>query len=883
MPEIGGMSPPQTIAHYKITAKLGEGGMGEVWRATDTKLNRDVAIKILPEAFAQDADRMARFEREAHVLAAPNHPHIAPIYAVEDRALVMELVEGTPLKGPLPLPQAVVYAEQILDALDAAHRKGITHRDLKPANILVTKHGIKLLDFGLAKQSAPLQDSDSTVTAALTGKGQIVGTLQYISPEQLQGKDADARSDLFGFGCVLYEMLTGKRAFEGQNSASVIAAILEREPAPLLEAAPLERVVSRSLAKDPDQRFQTAARPQGSAGLGTGTTAGFDSGKGEQHTAMGDIGRPGAGLSCSVVGIVARDSPGGSPSSARQCPSRPRRTRRTQHDCGDLARWPAAGISSAWPGRQTTARHTLARSSSSHPTARHRQRPRCILLSRWPMGGILCGWQAKKLRKISVQGSGAVALCDAPNARGGSWGEEGNIVAALSDRSPLSRVPVEGGTPQPLTKLDSGEYTHRWPQVLPGGRAVLFTAVPNNRLSDHANIEVIVLKTGATKILRRGGYYGRYLQSGHMVYLHQGVLFGIGFDADRLEVRGAPTPLLEDVFGTQQGGGQFALSRLGTFVYLANQAAGNLSIVWLDSSGKTQPLLATPGSYLIPRVSPDGHRLAVTENSKGRDIFVYDWQREAMTRLTFGGFSAYPVWSPDGKHIAFNSKAGRFGIGWVRSDGAGEPQRLLESENDLVPQCFSPDGRRLAYSKVDMKTGSDIWTLPLDTTDPDHPKPGKPEPFLGTTFDERVPMFSPDGRWIAYQSNETGANEIYVRPFPGPGGKWQISTEGAFIAFWSKNSPELFYETADRRIMVLDYAASGGSFVPGKRRLWSDRQIFRPGGSHLEFAPNLELAPDGKRLAVLAPPENVELEKGSVHVVFLLNFFDELRRKVPLR
>jgi serine/threonine-protein kinase len=481
------------------------------------------------------------------------------------------------------------------------------------------------------------------------------------------------------------------------------------------------------------------------------------------------------------------------------------------------------------------------------------------------------------LKKISVQGGAPVTLCDAPQPRGASWGDDGNIVAALNALEPLRRVPASGGAPERLTKLARGQVSHRWPQVLPGAEAVLYTSSATSIGMDDAVIEVIALKTGVTKVLQHGGYHGRYLPGGHLIYVHQGVLFGVGFDADRLEVKGTPTPILEDIAGDSSlGGGQFDFSGTGVLAYLAGkEATQSWPIAWLDSSGKTVPLLATPGAYYYPRLSPEGRRVAFAVSARGQDLFVYDSERRVTTRLTFDGRSTIPTWSPDGNHIVFRSAAGGFRLWWVRSDGAGEPQLLLESQNNVVASSFSPDGRRLAYLEVDPETGYDLWTLPLDISDPNHPKPGKPEPFLRTPAAELSAAFSPDGRWIAYRSNESGTDEVYVRPFPGPGGKWQISAGGGSSPSWAKGGRELFYEAADRRIMVLEYAAKGDTFLPGQPHVWSERQIFNPGVAHLD------LAPDGKRFAVLAPEENPRSAKGSVHVTFLENFFDELRRRIP--
>lgn len=494
-----------------------------------------------------------------------------------------------------------------------------------------------------------------------------------------------------------------------------------------------------------------------------------------------------------------------------------------------------------------------------------------------------------KLKKISFQSGAPVILCDAQFGIGASWGQDGTIIAALNLQTGLSRVPAAGGSPQPFSKLAKGEVTHRWPQILPGSQTVLFTASPTNIGMENASIKAMSLGNGATRTLVTRGYFGRYLPGngtrGYLVYLDRGVLFGVAFDPDRLEIQGTPTPLLEDVAVSPylDGGGQFDFSTApsghGTLVYLAGKVADLAwPVEWLDSSGKMEPLIATPAYYSQPRFSPDGRRLALTmRTSSGTDIYVYELARETMTQITFGGHAQQPVWTPDAQHIVFQWSAGGFGIGWVRSDGSGEPRQLLPTQNVTNPYSFSPDGRRLAYYESNPDTDFDIWTLPLDTSDPDRPKPGKPEPFLGASSQLVAPMFSPDGRWIAYRSNESGIGEIYVRPFPaGRGGKWQVSTGFGSYAMWSNNGRELFYErSSDHHIMVVDYAVHGDSFVPGKPRLWSGTRIFMPGNT------NLALAPDGKRFAVFPRPENEEPESGSVHVTFLLNFFDELRRRVP--
>jgi serine/threonine-protein kinase len=872
------MSPQQSIAHYRITSKLGEGGMGEVWRATDTKLGRDVALKILPASFASDPARMARFEREAKALASLNHPHIAQIYGIEEGALVMELVEGEPLKGPLPVEKAVEYAGQILDALDAAHKKGIVHRDLKPANILVTRQGVKLLDFGLAKLAdGPIAGPDETVTQGLTQQGQIVGTLQYMSPEQLNGKEVDARSDLFSFGCVLYEMICGKRAFDGKSAASVIAAVLERVPEPLKAAPPLERVIKRALAKDAEQRFQSARDLKAALAWAL-----------EHAPALGGIPRSRWLITVAGSAVLAIVAVVGLAGWWRATRPIDHPLTRLSVDLGPDALtglnltvaispdgrrlvYPVRGPS----GKQLLATRLLDQSQATPlPGTEDARDPFFSPDGQWI--GFFAGTQ---LKKISVQILASMNVGDATSAipMGASWGQDGNIVAGTAGVFSLMRIQAAGGPWQLFTKLASGEVTHRWPQILADAGAVLFTASPSSTGLDNANIEAISLKTGQVKIVQHGGYYGRYLPSGHLVYLQQGVLFGVAFDAARLEVRGGAVPLLQDVAANPAtGGGQFDFSSTGTFVYAAGKsAAQSWQVAWIDNIGNTQPLLATPAAYTFPRLSPDGKRLAYGD---GADIYVYDEARGRPVRLTVTGHANAPVWVPEGKHILFESIEKGFGLFWVRSDGSGQPQEILRSQNVIVPWSFSPDGRRLAYIEVNPETKSDIWTLPLDLTDPDHPKHGMPEPFLRTPNDERVPQFSADGRWIAYRSNESGSSEIYVRPFPNAsGGRWQVSSGGGLYALWSKNGHELFYETADNRIMVVDYSIDGGSFVPGKPRLWSDKQLFFTGTG------NLDLAPDGKRFAVLALPDTPPGEKGTVHVTMLLNFFDELKRRIPAK
>jgi serine/threonine-protein kinase len=873
---------------YEILAPIGAGGMGEVYRAKDTKLKREVALKVLPDSFASDPERMARFQREAEVLAALNHPNIAQIYGIEDRALVMELVAGKTLTGPLPFETALNYARQIADALEAAHEKGIVHRDLKPANIMITPAGVvKVLDFGLAAVAQSSDPSDPvnspTLTISPTRAGMILGTAGYMSPEQARGKAVDKRADIWAFGVVLYEMLTGKRLFEGETISDTLAAVLKTEPDLTQVPAKVRRLLEACLQKDPKQRLQA---------IGDWRLLLTDVLPQVTTPSRSRLGWLAAALAVVSIGLSAVAWRATRPVERTLQP-----LIRLDVDLGPDAvagRFTTTAISPdgtriVFPAKGTDGKPMLATrllSETKPAFLSGTDNGRDPFFS--PDGQWIGFFADEKMKKISVQGGAPVVLCNAPDARGASWGEDGNISVALNTNSPLSRVPTNGGTPKPVTKLQ-GAVTHRWPQPLPGSEAVLFTLSPNVTGFEDASIAALSLKTGEIKVLVRSGYFGRYLptggSTGHLVYVHEGVLFAVPFDPARLQLRGAAVPLLEDLAGDpNSGAGQFSFSAVpsgpGTFAYRTGKVSVQTwPVSWLDNSGKTQPLIATPGFYSVPRISPDGQRLALLKIAgNDRVIFIYDWRRDTMSRLTFDTQQpSTPTWSPDGKHIVFGLfSAGGYSLGWMRADGVGETHYLLDSKNGAVPYSFFPDGRRLAYNEVDPDSGYDLWTLPLDVSDPDHPKPGKPELFLRTPANERYPAVSPDGRWIAYVSDESGRYEVYVRPFPGPGGTWQISNAGGMLPVWSRNGRELFFQNLDNRIMVTDYEMKNESFAAGKPRMWSDQQLHDLGG-----VLNYDLAPDGKRFAVFPNLNAPVKENGAVHVTFLLNFFDELRRRAP--
>jgi Tol biopolymer transport system component len=885
------LTPGTRFGAYEILAPIGAGGMGEVYRARDTKLKRDVALKVLPEAFASDPARMARFQREAEVLASLNHPNIAAIYGVEGSALAMELVEGDSPEGPLAFDEAWRIASQIATALEYAHDKGVVHRDLKPANVKITPEGmVKLLDFGLAKamtaqgEARPDAENSPTLTIGATEVGVILGTAAYMSPEQARGKQVDKRADIWSFGVVFYQLLTGERLFKGEDVSETLAHVLTKQPDFEKVPAKARRLLRECLERDPKQRLRDI-------GDAKRLIEDAPSASASSRSRFSWWGWAAGVLAAALVAVLVILWP-------RPAPLRP--LMRLDVDLGPDA-VAAGNIPTAISPDGTRIVFGMRGADGKQRLAtRLLDQANTTLLGGTEGGfdpffspdGQWAGFFADgKMKKVSVQGGSPVTLCDAPDPHGASWGADGNIAAALAAVTGLVRVSAAGGTPQPITRVgDRGELNHYWPQILPSGSAVLFTASTTSVAFEDASLDVVSLNTGKTKTLLSGGYFGRYVPTGaaigNLVYVHEGTLFGVPFDPVKLELKGTAAPLLGDVAGNPRtGAGAFDYSASGMFMYQTGKVTSQTwPIAWLNSSGKTQTLLG-PSYYTTPRVSPDGERLAFRNGvgsggaAKG-DIFTYDLRRETLSRLTFTNQqNFFPIWTPDGKHIVFRSPSSSGGsdVKWIRSDGAGEPQILLETKFLASPSSFFPDGRRLVYRQLTQRNTFELWTLSLDLTDPDHPKPAQPEAFLQTPHNETGPAFSPDGKWIAYQSDESGKNEVYVRPFPGPGGKWQISTGGGQLPIWSRNGRELFFETLDNHIMVVDYAAGSDSFTLGKRRVWSEKQIGGVTGGGIQ---NYDLAPDGKRFVVFLP-EAPAAQSGSLHVTFLLNFFDELRRRLP--
>jgi serine/threonine-protein kinase len=908
---------------YEIVAPLGAGGMGEVYKARDTRLDRTVAIKVLPPHLAEDAQFRERFDREARAISQLDHPHICALYDVGAHEglsfLVMQYLEGETLqarleRGSLELKDALAIAVQIASALDAAHRAGIVHRDLKPGNIFLVRSAAsgspaaRLLDFGLAKTADARTAGGSTLLpttpANLTAKGTIFGTFQYMAPEQLEGDEADARTDIFAFGAVVYEMVTGRKAFEGKSQASLTAKILESDPPSMSSLQPmtpvmLDRVVNKCLAKNPDARWQSAAdlatelqwvsEPLTAVGLGSAAASTTRS-----------LVWPWAMLAIIASALAAIAGVGWW--RATRPIERPlirmsaaliagqRMSSGTSYDIdGTLLANHVPGTSLALsPDGSRLVATTLGSDGRQRLAVRRLDQDRFDPLpgsedATGPFFSLDGEWVAffanGKLKKMPVEGGSPVTLCDAGNFPSGSWGDDETIIAGLGLNRPLSRVPSAGGASTPVTKLEPGETMHERPQVLPGGDSVLFTARTGGD-AENARIDLVSLRTHERRTVMRGGEFGRYVQSsagrGYIIYVDGQTLFAAPFDLASGTVTGAARRILGDVSSFHSTKGEFDVSRTGTFVYIGGPEDPERSIFWLDQTGRTEPLHAERGFYSGLRFSPDGTRLVFVRSAGWRgqsDLWVQDLQRRTVDRLTsLPGSNSSPVWSPDGAHILFEGPSGA--VYSVRADGAGQPQKLDGPAGH--PISVSPDGKLVTLINGNPFTAMQIMVAALEGPS-DHPRLGRVEPIAAAPG---FPMavFSPDGHLIAYTSGETGAMQVYVQPFPGRGGKVAISINGGTFPAWSPNGRELFFLDPSRRIMVVDYTTRAGQFVAGQPRLWSPHSILLTmgGGPFQPYA----LASDGKRFAVMLYPDGSAESHRPLHLTFLLNFADELRRQL---
>ena len=868
--------------------------MGEVYRALDMRLDRTVAIKVLPAHLSQNSEAKERLDREARAISSLSHPNICHLYDVGQQDgtsyLVMEYLGGETLadrllRGPLPPEQVLRTGAEICEGLEKAHCSGVVHRDLKPSNIMLTKTGAKLMDFGLAKPAAATVGLGShaaslaTMSKPLTVEGTILGTFQYMSPEQLEGKEADVRSDIFSLGAVLYEMITGRRAFEGKTTASTIAAILAAEPEPISTIQPmsplaLERVVKACLEKDPDERMQTAHDvklqlkwvAEGGSEVASPSAAGV---KGVPRLRTLIIGLGALLLAAGIASLATWNlKPEPLRPVSRTVIMLPPGRRLAGLDQPAVALSPD-GTHLAYVGIQGGTQQIYLRTMDSLEARSIPGTEGATGPFFSPDGQWLGFFADQKLKKASVSGGSALTLADAPFPLGASWDNLGMITFAPSVGSPLNQVPEAGGASQPLTRLEKGEIAHRWPEFLPDGKAMLFSAGPTSVNWTNAHVGIRSVDTGEQHNLVQGATQPRYAPTGHLLYAQGGSLMAVRFDPRRLAVAGASVPVVEGILqSTTSGVAQYDISGTGSLVYIPGDAQATQNrLVWVSRNGAQQPIAAPARPYVFPRLSPDGRRLAVTLQGQEVQLWLYDLSRETLTRFAFEGkMNSNPVWTPDGKRIAFNSnKEGPVNLFWQLADGSGGLERLTTSEYLHFPMSWSPNGQVLAFVEVTPTTGYDLWTLGLGDR--------KAQPFLRTQFNESVPQFSPDGNWLAYTSNETGRWEVYMQPYPGSGGKWQISTEGGTEPVWNRNGRELFYRNGDK-MMAVDIATQP-SFTAGKPHMLFEGHYVPPPGT----TPNYDVSPDGQRFLMIKSSEAGEAAPAQINVV--MNWFEELKRLVP--
>jgi serine/threonine-protein kinase len=800
------------LGPYEVLSSLGTGGMGEVYRARDARLHRVVAIKVLRSLGAADPERRARFEREARAISRLNHPHICTIHDIGHQDgtdyLVLELVEGETLaerlqRGPLSNHEILRYGEQIADALFAAHRHGIVHRDLKPGNVMVTRSGVKLLDFGLAKLRADNERRPDTLTSSedptLTRDGSVLGTLQYMAPEQLEGREVDARADLWALGCVLYEMATSRRAFESTSRASLAAAILEKEPAPLGSLQPqlpraFERLVQRCLAKDPDERWQNA----GDLAFGLRSALGAPADgvpppqapPGRDRVAWAVAVGAGLFALATLVWGMARRAPAKASRFARFTIPLPTGDRlpTAMHPVLALSR---DGTLLAYVGERAGAsqlylRRLDALTAEPIPGTGGARAPFFSPDGRW-----LGFFADRKLKKVPVGGGAVATLADAPDPWGGTWTDDDTIVFNRSGFTGLSRVAAAGGTPTVLTvPKASSELEHEWPHALPGGKAIVFSAMSAGAF-DSARIMALSRDGAAARPLIEGGFAPRFLPTGHLLYARRRGLYAVRFDPSRLETAGTPVRVMEGALTALTGATHAAVADDGTLAYVPGSP--DRRAMRIDRSGARAALLDKGGLYSDAALSPDGTRLALSiEGEKTFDIWVADLERGTLARLTSEGMlNAFPTWSPDGKRIAFfSARAGETNkVYWQPADGSGPAERLTSGDSLHWPDAFSPDGRLLVWGEGHPESGPDLWVLPLDGE-------RRSRPLLRTPFAEHGVAFSPDGRYFAYVSDQTGREEVYVQALDVPGAGWPISTDGGGEPRWV--SGEILYRNGDR-------------------------------------------------------------------------------------
>ncbi len=912
------------LGPYEILAPIGAGGMGEVYTARDTRLGRTVAIKVLPAGVASDPDRRRRFEQEARAVSALNHPHICVLHDIgtQDPSmgsgqavsyLVMEFLEGQTLadrlrKGALPLTQALELGVQIADALATAHRTGVVHRDLKPANVMLTRTGAKLLDFGLAKlrpqATAGVGLSAFSTQAPATSAGMLMGTIPYMAPEQLEGREIDHRTDLFAFGCLLYEMVAGCRAFPGDSEASVISAIMTSEPAPLSSLQPtapptLDRLVRQCLAKMPDDRPDTAhdvandlrwMRESSAVGAVTGTRPRRSVARGTALWASSLI--VAAAIGAGMMWFLGRPAP--APASVVRSLLVIRPADRLQSSPADLSfgeqRPSQTALALSPDGRLLvfSAAQGGTQQLYLHPTDRFEVTPiehsvggASPFFS--PDGKSVGFWANGALRRIALAGGPATAICETEPVFGASWGDDDAIVFARRQGG-LFRVPAAGGTPEQLTTPDggSGEFSHRLPHVLPGARGVLFTAI-RHYLPDWDEAEIVVqpLPRGARRTITRGAD-ARYAPTGHLIFVRSGTVVAAPFDLKRMSLTGGEAAVVSDVMQAantpnatvETGAAQLAVSSSGVLVYAIGGTFPEAErvLVWKERTGDEQPLLPKAGPYIGPHLSRDGQQVVLWTQGRDRVVWVYDTRRQTMTRVTTEGRNSRPIWTPDSRRVTFaSSMAGPEFLASKAADGTGTIERLPATG---MPSSWSPSGV-LAF--VAFRAADDpryaIWLLPSGD--------GQPRLFRNSRFSESYPEFSPDGLWIAYVSDMSGRNEVYVQPYPGPGPTVQVSNNGGIQPAWASTGRELFYteyeadaSKPETRMMSVSLKKSP-AFPDVPRLLWRGRF------SRQAVTRGYDVTPDGQRFLMVQP--NDRPPAPVTQLVLVQNWHEELKRLVPTR
>jgi eukaryotic-like serine/threonine-protein kinase len=949
------LSSGSSLGPYSIVGPLGAGGMGEVYRATDTRLKRQVAIKVLPPVLAADPDRLGRFQREAEVLASLNHPHIAAIYGFEDsngiKALVMELVEGATLadrlaQGPIPVDEALPIARQIAEALEAAHERGIIHRDLKPANIKVREDGtVKVLDFGLAKLAEPgggasFPPGDAASQAAtvmspatMTGMGMILGTAAYMSPEQARGKPVDKRTDVWAFGAVLYEILTARRAFAGEDVAETIASVMKTTPywtALPADAPPhVVTLIQGCLDKDRNSRISDIAvarfllsdHASGSlagvsaSGIAAATAPATTSGVRPARAAATPLWRQLAPwgvagfLAMTIVGMfLDRDPPVAMPVTHLEMNMRPADG---LVGSGAAPRPGRTAIALSPDGRLAVFAATKGNTTQLY--ARALDRPEATPVAGTEGGdepffspdGAWIGFRAdNKIKKVPVAGGATAVVCDlgtGVRGAGKSWTEDGTIYFSGNDG--IFKVSAGGGTPVTVSEPlgSKGERT-LLPHVLPDGKTLLFTAVINDQWAT-AKVVLEPLEPASPpgskrRDLLEGAADARYVDTGHLVYMKSGTLMAVPFDLASLQTTGAPVALIENVmqavnapnFGDETGAGQFAVSKSGSLLYALGGIGPvrNQSMVWVDRSGVAQPLTAVaPGPFLSPRLSPDDQKVVVELRrgaTRNTDVWLYDVTRGIPTRVTLdttGGGSA--IWSPDGKRLAYAASVGGDGLSVfaIRADGGGQPERLTTEKGFHLPTSWAstPTGETIAtLYRAPANGPRGIWVVPMSGT-------RTPKPFFESTFALSAPEFSPDGKWMVYTSVEAGSPEVYVQPYPGPGEKIRISTAVGYEPIWIRNGREIVYRSSIReneRLVRVFYSVAIRSLSPFQ--FDPPRPLFKTNpGDYDSTSPirGWDATADGQRFLMMKPQPSTDKAVTEMHVV--LNWTDELKRRVPVK